>query len=305
MSVSFEVKRTLVKSPPELWAELSDPAALARHLGELGEIQIVRTEPEQAVDWEAPQISGTVRIEPSGWGTKVTLTAIRSFESAAPQRLDEDGETEIEEIVVDEAHVEPATEAGALLEVGGAFEVEPDPASYAEYDPQPASPYDLELPAECDLELEPDLEPEAEAGVAPAFEFWSPATAEVEPRRGFFARLFRRQPKIQPPPGETIEPEPRPVLPEPELAVEPSELELAAEAEPAGEVEPALEPATVAEPPYTSESESPQELEPGESAREETDITAELAQLEEQTTAVLVAVLDRLGAAHHRPFSRA
>ena len=32
----MEAKRTLVKSPPELWAEVSDVAALARHLGELG-----------------------------------------------------------------------------------------------------------------------------------------------------------------------------------------------------------------------------------------------------------------------------
>ena len=45
--ISSEVQRTLVKSPPELWAELSDPAALARHLGELGEIRITRTEPEK------------------------------------------------------------------------------------------------------------------------------------------------------------------------------------------------------------------------------------------------------------------
>jgi len=43
--ISSEVQRTLVKSPPELWAELSDPAALARHLGELGEIKIIRIEP--------------------------------------------------------------------------------------------------------------------------------------------------------------------------------------------------------------------------------------------------------------------
>ena len=35
------------------------------------------------------------------------------------------------------------------------------------------------------------------------------------------------------------------------------------------------------------------------------DISAELAELEAQTTAVLTGVLDRLGAAHHRPFSRA
>jgi len=33
--ISSEVQRTLVKSPPELWAELSDPDALARHLGDL------------------------------------------------------------------------------------------------------------------------------------------------------------------------------------------------------------------------------------------------------------------------------
>ena len=51
--ISSEVQRTLVKSPPELWAELSDPAALARHLGELGEIRITRTEPEKIVEWEA------------------------------------------------------------------------------------------------------------------------------------------------------------------------------------------------------------------------------------------------------------
>jgi hypothetical protein len=42
---STEVQRTLVKSPPELWAELGDPASLARHLGELGEIRVTRVEP--------------------------------------------------------------------------------------------------------------------------------------------------------------------------------------------------------------------------------------------------------------------
>jgi hypothetical protein len=77
MSVSSEVRRTLVKSPPELWAELSDPAALAKHLGELGEIRVVRTEPERIVEWESSEANGRVEIEPSGWGTKVTLTATR------------------------------------------------------------------------------------------------------------------------------------------------------------------------------------------------------------------------------------
>ena len=70
-----QANRTLVKSPPELWAELSDAETLARHLGDLGEIRITRTEPETAVAWEGEQISGTVDIAPSGWGTQVSLSA--------------------------------------------------------------------------------------------------------------------------------------------------------------------------------------------------------------------------------------
>ena len=51
----MEATRTLVKSPPELWAEVSDVAALTRHLGEFGEIRITRTEPESVVEWEGDQ----------------------------------------------------------------------------------------------------------------------------------------------------------------------------------------------------------------------------------------------------------
>jgi hypothetical protein len=71
--ISAEVERTLVKSPPELWAELGDPVALARYLGELGEIRITKAEPEKSVEWEAEAASGKVELKQSGWGTKVTL----------------------------------------------------------------------------------------------------------------------------------------------------------------------------------------------------------------------------------------
>src|SRR5919204_3962658 len=74
-AMALEAQRTLVKSPPELWAELSDAEALARHLGEFGEIRITRLEPETTVAWEGERASGTVDIAPSGWGTKVTITA--------------------------------------------------------------------------------------------------------------------------------------------------------------------------------------------------------------------------------------
>jgi|HubBroStandDraft_4_1064222.scaffolds.fasta_scaffold13580_2 hypothetical protein len=190
MSVSSEVQRTLVKSPPELWAELSDPVALARHLGELGEIRIVGTEPERTVDWEAAgadgaEVSGRVEIKPSGWGTRVTLSASRVVTEPEP-------EPEVIEVIT-----------------------------------------------------EPEPEPEI---------------VESEPRPGFFARFFRRRRQ-----------------PEPELSIEP---------------EPEPEPEPIAAP-------EPEEPTP------ETDIAAELTELEQQTTTVLTGVLDRLGAAHHRPFSRA
>jgi len=78
-------QRTLVKSPPELWAEVSDPGALTRHLGEFGEIRIVRTQPETTVAWEGDRVRGTVELEASGWGTKVTLTAqVASDQPAVP-----------------------------------------------------------------------------------------------------------------------------------------------------------------------------------------------------------------------------
>ena len=78
MSVSTEVQRTLVKSPPELWTELSNPEALARHLGDFGEIRITTIEPETKVEWEAEEVRGVVQLKQSGWGTKVTLSVTRT-----------------------------------------------------------------------------------------------------------------------------------------------------------------------------------------------------------------------------------
>src|SRR4051794_24312356 len=84
MSEEPSAQRTLVKSPPELWAEVSDVESLARHLGEFGEIRITRLEPETTVAWEGERASGTVMLEPSGWGTKVTLTAEPKAVAPAP-----------------------------------------------------------------------------------------------------------------------------------------------------------------------------------------------------------------------------
>jgi hypothetical protein len=68
---TFEVSRTLVKSPPELWEELNGDRLRQA-------IDGARVEPTgegSSLAWEADGARGTASIEPSGWGTKVTLTA--------------------------------------------------------------------------------------------------------------------------------------------------------------------------------------------------------------------------------------
>jgi hypothetical protein len=101
-------KRTLVKSPPELWSELSELERLAHHLEAFGEIKITKLEPEHTVAWEGESASGTVSIEPSGWGTKVTLTAQVPQAAAAvePEPAPEPApESEAEADPVTPAHV--------------------------------------------------------------------------------------------------------------------------------------------------------------------------------------------------------
>ena len=230
---SLQASRTLVKSPPELWAELSDLGSLAHHLGEFGEIRITKVDPESRVEWEADRASGTVRLEPSGWGTRVVFT-VDTPEPAA----------------------DPAPEAVAEPEAVPA--PEPPPAAVHEAEPGEA-------------------EPAAEAAPVAAPE---PPAAARQPKRGFWARLFGRR-------------KPTPVEPEP-VAEQPVAEEVA-EPEPD---EPALEERPEDRAFGTIEWEVP--VPPAEEpvAEEPEPLAAEEAH------AVLSGVLDTLGAAHHRPFSR-
>jgi hypothetical protein len=263
---STEVQRTLVKSPPELWAELSDPESLSRHLGELGEIRVTRVEPESAVEWEAENIRGSVQLKPSGWGTKVTFSVTRELpESGAQEPAREMPEPEI---------VEPE-------------QVSPEPAEPELAEPEPAEPE----PAAPEL-AEPDpAEPEpAKAGVT--------EQPMPTPRLGFFARLFRRRRRETPAPEpEVVEPEAlEPEIVEPE-AVAP---ETVSATESLAEAGPVTEQATPVHEHAAENTES--------TAEDSPDLVAELAAMEqamaEQDAALLSTVLDRLGAAHHRPFSR-
>jgi hypothetical protein len=250
-------QRTLVKSPPELWAEVSDVEALARHLGEFGEIRITRLDPETTVAWEGDRACGTVALEPSGWGTKVTITA--KLAEPAP---------------------EPVAPEAVPAAPAAAAEAEPQPLApepVAEADPEPAAPAPEAAASEPDAEADPEPaapEPEAEAEAEAA-------------KVGFFARLFGRRRRVDT--VVDVEPEAEPVAVEPEpLAPEPEpEPELVA-AEPEPEPDPvAVEPEPEPEPLAAEPDPGPAPLDA------------------ERAEAILTGVLDDLGSAHHRPFSRA
>ncbi len=300
--ISSEVQRTLVKSPPELWAEISDPESLARHLGEFGEIRITRVHPEQKIEWEGESASGTVVIKPSGWGTKVKLTVTRelSLEADVQPSSDENAASDAVAETSYELDDEPALESG--------------PATVAEPRIEP------ELPAESTTAADRAIDPELAAEPAPELELersvdvgWEPdaepapeLSAEPTPRRGFFARLFGRR-RSSPSEAESCAaPEAEPFAPEPVPDAEP-----ARETALAVEREPLLADPLTPSPERWSRAESDERADRADEDEAEAkrgEIAAELAAAEEvaaeQVTAVLTSVLDRLGAAHHRPFSR-
>jgi hypothetical protein len=344
--ISSEVQRTLVKSPPELWAEISDPESLARHLGEFGEIRITRLQPEQKVEWEASDASGAVVIKPSGWGTKVKLTVTRrlaeiaELEAGAELEANAELEADVEpEAVEPEAGVEPAdatagdnsqTGPGPAEEPANVLGDEPDLTNELQSAAEPA--HDLPAAEKAGPEI-------AEAMVALEHERPDepPSQPEPEPRRGFFARLFGRRARAGQPrhaaPSPVTPAEPEPELPGSELPAEQLdmiehdfELETAAAAEhapTAGEqladdvpVEPNdalvgadLPPVAAEATEQTAQSQDNSSHDSSPAAVEQDDAAARAKLAEEiateQVTAVLTGVLDRLGAAHHRPFSRA
>lgn len=115
---AYEISRTLVKSQPEVWAELEQVERLAELLGDEA-IKITRTEPESAIEWEGTTASGRIEIEASGWGTKVRLTTEAT-------EVEPDPPEPVVETVVEP---EPDPEPDPVVEV---VVPEPEPAPVAE-----------------------------------------------------------------------------------------------------------------------------------------------------------------------------
>jgi len=83
-----QAQRTLVKSVPELWAQLTDAEQLGGLLdAAFGEITITRVEPESRIEWASVQANGSVEIEPSVFGARVSLVAqLAEVEPPPPTR---------------------------------------------------------------------------------------------------------------------------------------------------------------------------------------------------------------------------
>ena len=236
---SSKVQRTLVKSPPELWTELSDPTALARHLCEFGEIRITRSEPELLVEWESDGARGQVMLKPSGWGTKVTLTVSGELAGGAPEppsQTPDESATEIKRVSEPptagpgDVGQAPVADSGMPGDTGGPADVgamigltrqlaasepqvEPDPepapgeeppAAIAPEAPNRSAPVTSPLEDRSDPEPEIPVRLESERARLPT----TPAHPEPEAKRGFLARLFGRgaQTAVPSPPAEDSPP---------------------------------------------------------------------------------------------------
>jgi hypothetical protein len=82
---AVETQRTLVKSVPELWAELSEDGVLGRMLhGGFGEIRVTGRKPESSIEWEGELAAGLVELDPSVFGTRVRLSATLTEATPAP-----------------------------------------------------------------------------------------------------------------------------------------------------------------------------------------------------------------------------
>jgi hypothetical protein len=171
---SVSVSRTLVKSPPEVWAELERDGRLAELLA-LDGLEVTVAQELAVLEWQAEQASGRIEIKASGWGTKVSLTADVEAEQVAevePVAEVEHAET-VERPKVEQPEPEP----------------EPEPVVVSDPEPAPvaaeAEPVPLGFWARLKLRLtgaqQPAVTQTSEPAVAEPPPVEAPPVEPVEP----------------------------------------------------------------------------------------------------------------------------
>lgn len=275
---SVSVSRTLVKSPPEVWAELERDGRLAELL-EIESLEVTVAQELEVLEWQAETASGRIEIKASGWGTKVSLTA----------EVDETEAKETVAEVVDDSH-------GGEEEVAVVTEPEveaPPSADDVEFSAESNPQEVLESPVdEDDASAEPD-------SIADEIE----VVAEKVAKLGFWARVKRL---FEGSTDLTIDAMPGDDKGEAEEAEAGAEVEALAAEIPVTEEKIAPE----VDQPAAMESVSETAHEPSpEPQPEPASQTVPVPEPQPEALATpdlemrLTAVLDHLGAAHKRPFS--
>ncbi len=276
-----KASRTLLKSPPELWSEVSTATSLQRHMDQFGEIRITKLEPETAVAWEGEHARGTITLEVSGWGTKVSLTAEPTGNGATDATKPE---------AASQAEPQPADDRVKPADLGERAEpqrldgrAEPRRLGTRVEPERPdirVAPEGLGTRAAPESAGRP-VEPEPTTSVKP------PDDASTQrPRWGRrVAEAFRKW--LSPP----LEEDAVPSAPSPAQEPEHPAAEPGHPAARSTHIVPERDrPVASPKLPATSDPSPQQEPPP---------------QIDEASTAALDATLDSLGQAHHRPFSRA
>jgi hypothetical protein len=180
---AYEISRTLVKSQPEVWAEIEKAERLAELLGD-DAIKITKASPESTVEWEGTGASGSIEIAASGWGTKVILKT-EVPEAAAEPEPEREPEPEPEPEPVDQAEPEEIALESEAVETEP--EMEPEKIGFwQKIKAMFNSEQEINLAEEPEAVVEPEPEPEPEAIIEP-------------------------EPEPEPEPVEIVEPEPEPV----------------------------------------------------------------------------------------------
>lgn len=322
MMPAYEVSRTLVKSPPEVWSELEKVERLAELLGD-GTIEIVDAKAESRIEWRGERASGTIEISASGWGTKVKLTAEAAVVVDEVADLDvaaDEAKPVGEDLCA--AEVEDVGDAASVVEDSYLVEVVTDGEDEAVVEPaaseKDAADADLAIERttstaeptkrvgfwkrlfggadlKTTVELEPVIEPGVDPGVEPESE---PKTSPPAARVSKTQRESPSEPEVETEPespsGPETETDPHLLS---EAGSEPESL-----SEPVLEPEPVSEQDTVTEPELVAEPEPEPNLEQSVSAESDCATGAVTAPLDYE--AILTGVLDHLGSAHKRPFTQ-
>lgn len=177
---AYDISRTLVKSQPEVWAELEQVERLAELLGD-DAVTITRSEPESKIEWQGQSASGTIEIASSGWGTKVRLIAETTsiavpeptpepepepIEAGEPEPeleiVEEEIEVEPEPVAEVEVEVEPTAKLGFMARLKAMFGAKPAESPELVVEPPAEETPEATVEPEPEPEPEPDPEPEPE-----------------------------------------------------------------------------------------------------------------------------------------------